>query len=546
MGIIKFARKLTSAVSSNSPRGRGKGRKKISANDAANRVITLKARISTHEGRKRSLEEENENLTQEIIAKRRTDENGAISALKRKKINQIEVDKISNILTTLHILITRLESAVQNAETFEAINAGTNVMTNIATMIGIEDVDDLMDNLNEAMDLTDEVSDGLAHPLDPLTLDRDELLAELHAMHAEDVEIELLREPRSASSSSRDSQSKSASTLQTTEFPSILLNHISIVYEDNNERVTSDVKTFLQSEIGRSFGLTTEPYVLDNGTFTRPVVMLSGILPVFYQGEQYNIPVDNYLPPRYPRDAPVVFVRPVAGMAIYQGHRHVGLDGRVYMPYLSEWASETHDLSALAIMISSLFGDDPPCYTIESEEEIEQRRLGIEREIEEANLAAEVARQAEEAESRMKAENAPGSDELVEDISTQPSYAKTQDEMKVDSLEAETENRMKRGVKGMEKGVEFNDDLSVQSFSSQFQEETKVDSSEQENINAAVESLLRRRGMQTKESKRGVYKKAAGVATSGLEESSPSKAMKVEFTMTMNFKGGTSSCSLEN
>jgi len=66
----------TSAVSSNSPRGRGKGRKKISANDAANRVITLKARISTHEGRKRSLEEENENLTQEIIAKRRTDENG--------------------------------------------------------------------------------------------------------------------------------------------------------------------------------------------------------------------------------------------------------------------------------------------------------------------------------------------------------------------------------------------------------------------------------------------------------------------------------------
>ncbi|KAL7469096.1 hypothetical protein ACHAXS_009341, partial [Conticribra weissflogii] len=480
---------------------------------------------------------------------------GAISALKRKKINQLEIEKISKILTFLHIFITRLESAVQNAETFEAINAGTSIMRNIATMIGVEDVDDLMDEINDVMDLTDEVSDGLAYPVDPVTLDRDELLAELHAMHAEDVELELLREPKSASSSSWDSQNSSEFSVQSTDFPCNLLNHITLVHI-NPERVVNDTKIFLQSEFGRSFGLRTEPLVLDNGSFTHPVSMLSGLLPMFHLGEQYNIPVDMYIPPRYPLDAPVVYVRPIAGMAIYQGHRHVGLDGRVYMPYLSEWKAETYDLSELALMISSLFGDDPPCYTIESEEEMERRRLEIEREIEEANIAAEVARQADEVESRTEPEdnrhlrqrarmkpNAPDSDKLNEDLRNKALHALTKEEMKVDSLEAPGGNTIEMGEGGRKMKADFNDGLSVQSFSSQFHEETKMDSSEQELVQAAVETMLRTRGgVDTNESKRGADDKTGGK----VEESSLSKALTFELTMSMNFKGGNPSSSLEN
>jgi hypothetical protein len=49
-------------------------------------------------------------------------------------------------------------------------------------------------------------------------------------------------------------------------------------------------------------------------------------------------------------------------MAIKENHRHVGNDGRVYMPYLHEWQMNTSDLRELAVWMSSLFGSEPPCY----------------------------------------------------------------------------------------------------------------------------------------------------------------------------------------
>jgi len=81
-----------------------------------------------------------------------------------------------------------------------------------------------------------------------------------------------------------------------------------------------------------------------------------------YRNVTYNIPIDLYLPPQYPQCAPIVFVRPVSNMAIKENHRHVGRDGRVYMPYLHEWGAQTHELRELAVWMSSLFGSEPPCY----------------------------------------------------------------------------------------------------------------------------------------------------------------------------------------
>ncbi len=81
-----------------------------------------------------------------------------------------------------------------------------------------------------------------------------------------------------------------------------------------------------------------------------------------YRNVTYNIPIDLYLPSQYPQRSPVVYVRPVSNMAIKENHRHVGMDGRVYMPYLHEWGAHTHDLRELAVWMSSLFGSEPPCY----------------------------------------------------------------------------------------------------------------------------------------------------------------------------------------
>jgi charged multivesicular body protein 4 len=95
-------------------------------------------------------------------------------------------------------LLSQLESAAQNAETFKAMQSGKNAMTDIRQQTNIEKVDDLMDEIKEEMELADEISNALAQPVDPLITDEDELLAELNELEAEDLEAELLRPTKKA------------------------------------------------------------------------------------------------------------------------------------------------------------------------------------------------------------------------------------------------------------------------------------------------------------------------------------------------------------
>ena len=133
------------------------------------------------------------------------------------------------------------------------------------------------------------------------------------------------------------------------------------VYRDP-QRVLRDAETLLSSPLGTHLRPTTEPLMLNDGSATPPVLLLRGTLPMTYRGVTYNLPIDMYLPPPYPQRPPTVFIRPVASMAIKENHRHVGNDGRVYMPYLHEWQMNTSDLRELAVWMSSLFGSEPPCY----------------------------------------------------------------------------------------------------------------------------------------------------------------------------------------
>merc|ERR1719297_503352 len=119
----------------------------------------------------------------------RNDKKGAMFALKRKKMYEGEMEKIANVKMTLETQVMNLESAAQNADTFNAMKAGTNTMKKIRTELGIDKVDDLMDDIREEMDTAAEVSNAMAQPLDGL-YDEDELLSELA-----ELENELLATP---------------------------------------------------------------------------------------------------------------------------------------------------------------------------------------------------------------------------------------------------------------------------------------------------------------------------------------------------------------
>ncbi|KAL3810168.1 hypothetical protein ACHAXA_007055 [Cyclostephanos tholiformis] len=144
------------------------------------------------------------------------------------------------------------------------------------------------------------------------------------------------------------------------ELNSIVFNLLPGVYRDPS-RIINDVASLRSTELGLRLHPRAEPLILNDGSSSN-VLMLQGTLPMTYRGADYHIPIDLYVPPLYPARPPIIYVRPVPSMTINVNHSNVGQDGMVYMPYLHNWNADTHDLTELAACLSSIFGDDPPCY----------------------------------------------------------------------------------------------------------------------------------------------------------------------------------------
>lgn len=159
-------------------------------------IIKLKESINAQEKREEHTQRKIDKIIEDAKAKMaKNDKKGALYAMKRKKLLESEMDKIQNVKMTLETQVINLESAAQNAETFQAMNAGKSAMKKIRDDVGIDQVDGLMEDIREEMEMANEISDAIAQPVDPLAADDDELLAELEQMGADDLEAELLKAP---------------------------------------------------------------------------------------------------------------------------------------------------------------------------------------------------------------------------------------------------------------------------------------------------------------------------------------------------------------
>uniref|UniRef100_A0A7S3QIC3 Charged multivesicular body protein 4b n=1 Tax=Chaetoceros debilis TaxID=122233 RepID=A0A7S3QIC3_9STRA len=159
-------------------------------------IIKIRESIEAQEKREAHKEREIDKLVSDAKAKMaKGDKKGALYAMKRKKLHETELNKIQQVKMTLETQVINLESAAQNADTFAAMNAGKNAMAKIRNDVGIDKVDNLMDDIKDEMDLANEISDAIAQPVDPFAQDEDDLLAELEQMGADDLEAELLQAP---------------------------------------------------------------------------------------------------------------------------------------------------------------------------------------------------------------------------------------------------------------------------------------------------------------------------------------------------------------
>jgi len=169
-----------------------KGTTNASSNPA-NTVVKLREAIKNQDKREEHIQRKIDAMGVEAKTKMaKNDKKGALYAMKRRKLYEQEMSKIGNVKMTLETQVMQLESASQNAETFAAMSAGKNAMGKIHGEIGIDKVDDLMEDIREEIESGNEINNAMAQEVDPLAADDDELLAELENMGADDLESELL------------------------------------------------------------------------------------------------------------------------------------------------------------------------------------------------------------------------------------------------------------------------------------------------------------------------------------------------------------------
>jgi charged multivesicular body protein 4A/B len=101
--------------------------------------------------------------------------------MKKKKLYENEMEKITNVKMTLETQIFHVESSVYNSATISAMSEGTKTMKMIHAQTGVEKVEDMLDEIREEAELGQELSNAFRQPLD-FMMDDDELLAELEGM----------------------------------------------------------------------------------------------------------------------------------------------------------------------------------------------------------------------------------------------------------------------------------------------------------------------------------------------------------------------------
>lgn len=122
------------------------------------------------------------------------DKRGAIFQLRCKKIYEKQIDQIFGKKTNIEIQILALEEAASNKEVITAMKEGATILKTTIKDLDVDKVDDVMNDINEAIDTADELNDVLSQPIGP-TIDETELAAELEEMESEMADEELLTAP---------------------------------------------------------------------------------------------------------------------------------------------------------------------------------------------------------------------------------------------------------------------------------------------------------------------------------------------------------------
>eukprot|EP00117_Sycon_ciliatum_P003021 scpid87398/ scgid7986/ Charged multivesicular body protein 4c; Chromatin-modifying protein 4c len=121
----------------------------------------------------------------------------AIQALKRKKRLEKQLQQIDGTLSTIEFQRDSLENAASNTAVLQSMGFAAEALKAAHKDLDVDKVHDMMDDIAEANELHQEISDVISAPagFGQEDLDEDDLLAELEEMEQEEIEEKLISIP---------------------------------------------------------------------------------------------------------------------------------------------------------------------------------------------------------------------------------------------------------------------------------------------------------------------------------------------------------------
>ena len=128
----------------------------------------------------------------------------------------------------------------------------------------------------------------------------------------------------------------------------------------------------------------TEVYTYENGG-SALLLTASGTLPVDFRGATYRFPIKLWIPQAYPQESPIVYVIPGRDMLVRPG-QHVGVEGRVYHPYLRDWSGmwDRANIADFLGYLQQAFTREPPLVSKAQQQQL-QRPVGQQQQHQAAN-----------------------------------------------------------------------------------------------------------------------------------------------------------------
>ncbi|KAK0206436.1 Snf7-domain-containing protein [Desarmillaria ectypa] len=163
---------------------------KQSARDA---IVTLRQQLQMIEKKEEYLQKKIDEDLKKAKANAVSNKPVATQALKRKKANELELDRLAGTRLQLEMQVNTLESANLNAETMAAMKKAADALKVIHGNMNVDKVDATMAAVNEQRAVADEIADIISNPAYiNADLDEDALKAELDELEQDELNERLM------------------------------------------------------------------------------------------------------------------------------------------------------------------------------------------------------------------------------------------------------------------------------------------------------------------------------------------------------------------